>query len=74
MSTLPVKPDTIVFVKLFCHDNVRPRVPAIVRHATQVDHGYLVGCEYLLNDVQLCDQAIRFVQERGHGGDGILVH
>ncbi len=74
MSTLPVEPNTVVFLKLFCHVRGRPRVPAVVRHATPVDHGYLVGCEYLLNDVQLCDQAVRLVREQGYGMEEGLIH
>ena len=39
-----------VFVKLFWHDLSAVRVPAVVRHMTRVDHGWLVGCEFHLDD------------------------
>ncbi|NLX14979.1 MAG: PilZ domain-containing protein [Phycisphaerales bacterium] len=57
LSARPVNPGTIIFINLFCHDDDRPRVPAVVRHATHNDHGYLIGCEFLLEDY-LCSQAV----------------
>ncbi len=39
-----------VFIKLFWYDSCCARIPAVVRHVTRTEHGYLIGCEFLLND------------------------
>lgn len=62
LSTLPIPPDSLVFVQLFCHDPFSPRVPAVVRHATNTPHGFLVGCEFTLGDEELCRQALEHGQ------------
>ena len=47
-----------VLVKLFWHDEDGPRVPAVVRHVTPTEHGYLVGCEFAQADETLCEMAL----------------
>ncbi len=58
LSARPIGPGTIIFIHLFCHDDERPRVPAVVRHATPNEHGYLIGCEFMLEDDRLCSEAV----------------
>jgi hypothetical protein len=50
--------DQVIFVKLFCNDDHCPYVPAIVRHVTCKDYGTLVGCEFLSDDENLCNEAL----------------
>ncbi len=56
-----------VFIKLFWHDPAALRVPARVRHMASVEHGCLVGCEFLLDDETQCkrglDVALRWYDE-----------
>jgi hypothetical protein len=35
-----------VLIKLFWHEPDCLRVPAVVRHVTPTEHGYLIGCEF----------------------------
>ncbi len=42
-------PGTMVLVRLFWHDRGCPSIPARVRHVKQMDHGFLVGCEFQLD-------------------------
>jgi len=58
LSHNPVAPDTVVFIKLFCYDESAAYVPAVVRHSTGTEHGYLIGCEFALTDETLCREAI----------------
>ena len=58
LSSRPINLETIIFIQLFCHDDERPRVPAVVRHATPNEHGYLIGCEFMLGNDLLCSQAV----------------
>jgi hypothetical protein len=58
LSHNPVMPDTVVFIKLFCYDESAAYVPAVVRHSTSTEHGYLIGCEFALSDEALCREAI----------------
>ena len=58
LSHSPVTPDTVVFIRLFCYDESATYVPAIVRHSTNTEHGYLIGCEFALTDEALCREAI----------------
>lgn len=58
LSSLPIPPDTVVFVRLFSHNPAAPRVPALVRHATPGEHGYLIGCEFMPDNEDLCCQAL----------------
>ena len=60
LGSLPIAPDTLVFVQLFCHEPSSPRVPAIVRHSTGTQHGFLIGCEFMLGDEAICHQALEF--------------
>lgn len=58
LAVRPVNPGTIIYIQLFCHDDDRPRVPAVVRHTTPNEHGYLIGCEFILEDERLCSEAV----------------
>ena len=51
---------SVVFIKLFWHEELCPRVPAVVRHTTPTAHGYLVGCEFALADEGVCKQALEY--------------
>lgn len=51
------KPGTILSVKLFWHDPRAYRVPCVVRHCEQTEHGYITGCEFCAEDAALCEQA-----------------
>jgi hypothetical protein len=46
LTSLPIAPGRIIYLRLFWHDDCSPRVPAVVRHSTAVAAGYLVGCEF----------------------------
>jgi hypothetical protein len=46
----PIRVDALVFIKLFWHDPNCPRVPACVRHTTEVDHGFLIGCRFCVDE------------------------
>jgi hypothetical protein len=52
---LPV--GALVHIKLFWHDESAYRVPATVRHATQTDHGWLIGCSFNTDD-PTCEKAL----------------
>jgi hypothetical protein len=58
LSCCPMTPDSVVFVKLFGYEEGCPCVPAVVRHSTQTEHGFLIGCEFELADESLCQEAI----------------
>jgi hypothetical protein len=58
LSCGPIEPGSVVFLKLFCYDESRLYVPAVVRHSTGTEHGYLIGCEFALTDETLCREAI----------------
>ncbi len=45
-----IPPDTMIEVQLFWQRDAGPTVPAIVRHATATEHGYLIGAEFLVDD------------------------
>lgn len=47
-----------IYIKLFSYDDFCPRVPATVRHVTQTRHGFLVGCEFEMNNEVACAQAV----------------
>lgn len=59
----PVNAGSTVFLKLFCYDESGQYVPAVVRHCTYSEHGYLVGCEFELADENLCTQALKHSQQ-----------
>ncbi|HNO76460.1 MAG TPA: PilZ domain-containing protein [Phycisphaerae bacterium] len=40
---------SIVRLRLFWSDADSPLVPAVVRHRTLTDDGFLIGCEYLVS-------------------------
>lgn len=50
LSSQPFPLDSIVMVRLFWQDQTSPQVPAVIRHTTQTEHGYLVGAEFLVED------------------------
>ncbi len=52
------EPGQILFLKLFWSDQYCPRVPASVQYAKEVEHGLLVGCAFVLDDVQACARAV----------------
>ncbi|UCG15932.1 MAG: PilZ domain-containing protein [Phycisphaerales bacterium] len=58
LSPIAVADCSTVLVKLFWHDEGGPRVPAVVRHVTPTEHGYLVGCEFAQADETLCEMAL----------------
>lgn len=45
-----IPPDTMITIRLFWQCDAGPTVPAIVRHATATEHGYLIGAEFLVED------------------------
>jgi hypothetical protein len=47
-------PEGLVYIKLFWHENTALRVPAVVKHATKVTGGVLVGCRFALNNHDAC--------------------
>ena len=49
-ASQPFPLDSIVMVRLFWQDQTSPPVPAVIRHTTQTEHGYLVGAEFLVED------------------------
>ncbi len=49
VASRPIDVGSKVFIKLFWQDQTRPRLPAVVRHTTLVDEGYLIGCEFLFD-------------------------
>ena len=50
LASQPFPLDSIVMVRLFWQDQTSPPVPAVIRHTTQTEHGYLVGAEFLVED------------------------
>jgi len=58
LSSRMIPEDTTVFIKLFCHEDFGPCVPAIVRHQTPSDHGFLIGCEFDLSNHHICMKAM----------------
>lgn len=65
LSPVIIRDGSVIFLRLFWHDRAGPCVPAIVRHATPTEHGYLIGCEFSADDESLCQIAL----SRGHGGE-----
>lgn len=57
LSAAGVPAGTRVFLRLFCHNEETPWVPAVVRHCTPTDHGHLIGCEFALANEELCRAA-----------------
>lgn len=60
LSPMHIDVGSVVFIKLFWHEELCPRVPAVVRHATPTGHGYLVGCEFTLADEGICKRAVDY--------------
>ena len=58
LSQMSLPTEAVLFVKLFCHANDRPWVPAVIRHATATEHGYLIGCEFAIDNPELCADAL----------------
>ena len=58
LSPIQLLAGSVVYLKLFCYDDFCPRVPALVRHVTQTEHGFLVGCEYDLANEKACSRAV----------------
>jgi hypothetical protein len=58
LSPVSMGAGTTVYVKLFCYDDFCPRVPAVVRHVTSTEHGFLVGCEFDLANADACNRAV----------------
>lgn len=63
LSCGPIEPGCMIFIRLFCYDESCPYVPAVVRHSTSTEHGYLIGCEYELADEAVCQEALRHSQQ-----------
>lgn len=57
LSNRPIPVGTVIHVKLFWHDETAYRVPATIRHSTQTDHGYLIGCSFNTDD-PTCERAL----------------
>jgi hypothetical protein len=60
LAPVHIQVGSVVFIKLFWHEDLSPRVPAVVRHATPTGHGYLVGCEFALADETICRRALEY--------------
>ncbi len=58
LSSVMIRDGSVIFLRLFWHDGSGPCVPAIVRHATPTEHGYLIGCEFSAEDESLCEIAL----------------
>jgi hypothetical protein len=58
LSPVIIRDGCVVFLRLFWHEPDAPSVPAVVRHATPTEHGYLVGCEFTADDESLCQVAL----------------
>ncbi|MCK6457287.1 MAG: PilZ domain-containing protein [Phycisphaerae bacterium] len=56
-SAQPYSVGSYVAVKLFWHDPHAHRVPAVVRHCTAEAGGYLVGCQFDVEDEMWCRRA-----------------
>ncbi len=58
LSPVMIGDGSVIFLRLFWHDRAGPSVPAVVRHATPTEHGYLIGCEFSAEDESLCQIAL----------------
>jgi hypothetical protein len=58
LSPVSMVTGATVYLKLFCYDDFCPRVPALVRHVTTTEHGFLVGCEFELGNEAACSRAV----------------
>jgi hypothetical protein len=58
LSPVTIRDGSVVFLRLFWHERRGRWVPAIVRHATPTEHGYLIGCEFSAEDESLCQIAL----------------
>jgi hypothetical protein len=58
LSPVTMLAGTTVFLKLFSYDDFCPRVPAIIRHVTSTEHGFLVGCEFEVANEHACNRAV----------------
>lgn len=47
LSRQPFECGQQLLIRLFWHDEGATRTPAVVRHCTPTDHGYLTGCEFV---------------------------
>ena len=47
LSSDPFEVGSSVFIKVFWYDRSRPRLPAVVRHVTVSEDGYIIGCEFV---------------------------
>jgi len=56
-SALSFPEGATLAAKLFWHDPRAYRVPMIVRHCENVSNGFIVGCEFALDDEELCQSA-----------------
>lgn len=63
-ASVPV--GTTVYVKLFASMEFCPRVPALVKHVTRRQGGYLIGCEYVLEDATVCERALELGRHSRH--------
>jgi hypothetical protein len=57
LTSRPLAVDARIFIRLFWYDDNAVLVPAVVRHATPADGGYLVGCEFALNEVRFATRS-----------------
>lgn len=58
LSPIRMLAGSTVYIKLFCYDDFCPRVPALIRHVTPTEHGFLVGCEFDLGNEAACNRAV----------------
>jgi hypothetical protein len=58
LSPVAIADRSAVFIKLFWHEPDCPRVPAVVRHVTPTEHGYLIGCEFAPADASVGGLAV----------------
>jgi len=58
LSPISMLVGATVYVKLFCYDDFCPRVPAVIRHVTSTEHGFLIGCEFDLVNEVACNRAV----------------
>jgi len=65
LSPVAISDSSAVFIKLFWHEPDCPRVPAVVRHVTPTEHGYLIGCEFAQSDASIGDLATLRGSTRG---------
>lgn len=66
LSPVSIPVGTTVYLKLFCYDEFCPRVPAVVRHVTATEYGFLVGCEFDLANETTCSRGVDLGRHSRH--------